>query len=112
MKYKVERASMRNDLCPVEEAFAGEYGHIDVRTFPSFEEYDRKFRDNFKDIGCNHCINKDGKIQRTITREGWFIEINNLEELHEFIKKYGDIVIQDNRFLTVPEIIIYDDYLE
>ena len=63
-------------------------------------------------VVTDKILKRRGKIQRTITREGWFIEINNLEELHEFIKKYGDIVIQDNRFLTVPEIIIYDDYLE
>ena len=112
MNYLVEKASIWSGICPIDEAFPGEYGHIDIRTLSSFEEYDRKFSDNFKDIGYDHCINKDGEIQRTITRVGWFIEINNLEELHEFIKKYGDIVIQDNEFSTVPKIIIYDDYLE
>ena len=38
--------------------------------------------------------------------ERCFIDINSFEDLMEFIKLYGEIVINEER------IIIYDDYLE
>lgn len=43
----------------------------------------------------------------------YFIEINSLEELMEFQKDYGDIVITENmRYGEMKEIEIYDDYRE
>ena len=41
-----------------------------------------------------------------------FIEINSLEELMEFQKDYGDIVITDEVGGEMKEIEIYDDYRE
>lgn len=41
-----------------------------------------------------------------------FIEINSLEELMEFQKDYGDIVITDELDGEMKEIEIYDDYRE
>lgn len=41
-----------------------------------------------------------------------FIEINSLEELMEFQKDYGDIVITDELSGEMKEIEIYDDYRE
>lgn len=41
-----------------------------------------------------------------------FIEINSLEELMEFQKDYGDIVITDEFGGEMKEIEIYDDYRE
>lgn len=38
--------------------------------------------------------------------EGCFIDINSLEDLMEFIKLYGEIVIGEE------QILIYDDYIE
>lgn len=44
----------------------------------------------------------------------WMIEINTLEELHEFIDKYGgSVVIEDWYFNNAyKKIEIYDDYRE
>ena len=43
----------------------------------------------------------------------YFIEINSLEELMEFQKGYGKIIIMDNRYGgEMKEIEIYDDYRE
>lgn len=41
-----------------------------------------------------------------------FIEINSLEELMEFQKDYGNIVITDELGGEIKEIEIYDDYRE
>ena len=41
-----------------------------------------------------------------------FIEINSLEELMEFQKDYGDVVITDELCGEMKEIEIYDDYRE
>jgi|GEM_PF-4960249 len=44
---------------------------------------------------------------------GWFMKINTLEELMEFYKEYGDVVIRTNwGNEDITELIIYDDYLE
>ena len=43
----------------------------------------------------------------------WTIEIDTLEELINFVKKYGTIIIDDSGEKSVPfEIEIYDDYRE
>ena len=40
------------------------------------------------------------------------LEINSLDELMDFINKYGDIVIYKGSSSESPKIVIYDDYLE
>ena len=54
-------------------------------------------------------------VSRTSTGKTniWTIEINTLEELINFVKKYGTIIIDDSGEKSVPfEIEIYDDYRE
>lgn len=45
----------------------------------------------------------------------WFVKLDTLEDLHNFIRKYGKVVIQE-REAEYPEhpfeIEIYDDYRE
>lgn len=44
---------------------------------------------------------------------GVFIEINSLNELMEFKKLYGDIILQTNIFNpNIATLLIYDDYIE
>lgn len=50
---------------------------IEVRTFESFEDFDAKFGNSegtWLSKGVNHRVNEDGA-------EGWFVEINSMEEL-------------------------------
>ena len=55
--------------------------------------------------GQNHrAVNNH--IIRDFPEETWVIRINTLENLMEFIKKYGVIVLTDE------ELEIYDDYRE
>ena len=42
----------------------------------------------------------------------WYIDINSLEELLKLIKKYGDLIIQEDDNIKNPLIMIYDDYIE
>ena len=44
-------------------------------------------------------------------------EMNSLEELREFIRENGDVIVRDNQHHmqygdAVLEILIYDDYIE
>jgi len=52
---------------------------------------------------CEEAFCNDNDLSRYRT---FFININTLEELYSLIKKYGDIVIGEDK------ITIYDDYLE
>lgn len=52
----------------------------------------------------------------------WSVEINTLEELHQFIDKYGSVVIYNHYSVFIndknvyynntPYILIYDSYIE
>ena len=46
--------------------------------------------------------------------EKWFIELNDFNELLDFIHKYGDIIIEERDILfpDYKRIVIYDDYIE
>jgi len=119
MEFLVERTSSRSKGKPVEEAYKKTYSYIDVRTFSSFEEYDKKLghhNGNFKDKGVNHKVNERGNIEREFmgTEDGWFIKINTLEELMKFKEKYGEeLVITTATFnYKIPCIEIYDFYRE
>ena len=119
MKYRIKRTSIYDDEKPCEEAIIGKYTRIDERSCKSFEEFDNSFGGfaggNWLSQGINHCINKRGNIQREFkdSEEGWFIDINTLEELQKLVEKYGDLIIgqcwQDH---NIYEIEIYDDYRE
>lgn len=47
-----------------------------------------------------------------ITDDCWYIDINSLEELLKLIKKYGDLIIQEDDNNKNFLIMIYDDYIE
>ena len=44
--------------------------------------------------------------------EFWTVELNSLEELMSFTRKYKSIIIEDNGEDYPPELVIYDDYIE
>lgn len=112
MKFQVSRTSVWGGR-PCEEAYQDEITRFDIRTFGSFEEYDKKFTDNWTDKGTNHRINESGRIQREFEETEWFIDINSLEELIDFKKKYGQIVIENSyENPNITQIEIYDTYRE
>lgn len=114
MKFVIRRASTWSDTKPVDNCNRENVVYKHERTCNSFEEYDEKFADregSWISIGWGHCINEEGYIQRYEYRECWVIEFKTLEELYDFIKKHGAIIIEQYLY-TIPTITIYDDYVE
>ena len=94
------------------------YTKREVRTCSTFEEFDKRFsrrEGTWLSKGVNHKTSK-GRIQREFPNgaEGYFIEINSIEELLEFQKKVGNELIItsaiDNE--SIPAIEIYNNYRE
>lgn len=116
MEFKVTRTSMYEGK-PCKEAVKKRYTRVETRMFKNFEEFDRRFSNlegKWLSKGVNHCV-KRGYIQREFPNEceGWFINIDTLEELLAFQKKYGNIILTtDWRNPNVLELEIYDDYRE
>lgn len=98
MKFMVSRISLWDEEKPCENVVSETYNVIEVKTLKSFNEFDVKFGETegkWLSKGVNHCINKKGYIQREFpnNRNGWFIELNSLDELLNFKNKYGDIIV-------------------
>ncbi|MEF9952217.1 MAG: hypothetical protein RR782_02570 [Clostridium sp.] len=119
MKFIVKRTSMWCDEPPCEGVTFGKLDYVDIRTLNSFEEFDElhsKSEGTWLSKGINHRIREeDGFIERTIPDgfEGYYIEINTLEELIEFKNKYGGSIVLEKHWDSHVECIeIYDDYRE
>lgn len=119
MKFKVSRTSVySDDKKPCEGAKKETYTEIDIRTLGSFQKFDDKHGERHGSWllkGEHHCVNEEGYIQREFPDAcmGWFLEINTLEDLIEFQKEHGDIVIGECCYNpNIIEIEIYDDFRE
>jgi len=119
MKVQVTRTSVWDDTkMPCEEARLEEKAtYLDYRTAPTIEEARKEswFQDWWEN-GTNHREDKEKKMivaERPSIGKVWSVEINSLEELLAFYKKYGALVITEGDNLEIPmEIEIYDDYRE
>lgn len=124
MNFLVERTSERCDEdnpkpCDDERLVFEEYDEIEIRTCTE-EIFNKKFSEQeglWRSKGINHNTYKNGEyIQRTFpnAKKGWFIELNSLEELMEFINKYAnDVVITKSMFNhEIKCIEIYDTWRE
>lgn len=116
MKFTVTRASGYGyENPPCEEAKLESIVWIQTFNVRTPEEFDKAWRSRpWYSEGSNHRINENGCIERDNgTVNVWAIELNTLDDLIEFNRKYGDIIIRDcysNRHYK--EIQIYDDYIE
>ena len=119
MKFYICRTSVyEDDESPVDGSFKQECLKVDSRTFKSPEEHDERLGggENFKpwnSEGLNHRI-VDGGIARDFESDAWFIEIDSLEELMEFSKAHGELVVSSTYWAVKghPRIEIYDGYRE
>ena len=117
MLYKISRVSnFVGDKQPCEEAFKSEYTSIDERSvsspeqIPSYKKRKDLIDKDWYGKGSNHRV-ENGHIKRDFEgTEGWFVELNSLEELNSLQEKYGDLIIQ--KHCGVVSILIYDDYIE
>ena len=118
MKFVISRTSLWDaSKCPCEEAKRDSVTREETYRFHTPEEYDKyhvmRHEGNWLSIGTNHRVNKNGYITRDNgMMDVWSIEINSLEELIEFVDKYGEIVIYDSMGNSHKEIEIYDDWRE
>lgn len=121
MKYIVERASTpcwdEEEEKPCEEARRELILCVDERSvddpakIPALSKDPQKW---YNEAGYfNHRV-ENGHIKRDHYRNGWVIEIPTLEKLHEFISKYGSVVIDPPLKFgeTLPTLKIYDDFIE
>lgn len=105
MRYQVRRTSAYNEK-PCSEAFTATVDVWDTKTI-SEERFDAQSKNSWRSRGTDHKVEENGYISRKIgTEEVWMIVINTLEELQEFIKKYGKVVVNEDG------IEIYDGWRE
>lgn len=119
MKFLISRASEWNDTTqPCKEAVFERCLRRDERIVSTPEELNFKSdRDNWYKEGFDHGV-VDGHIVRYFETERWFIELNTIEEMMEFHKKYGTYIVEEswdicdldkNKFMSLK---IYDYYIE
>ena len=114
MKFLVTRTSDYVTK-PIKEAKRVKTTHVDRRTVKTLEEVrNAPWGKLFFASGRNHR-EENGMVMRDLDRvySDWEMEIANLEQLMEMIKKYGEIVISSSNARGYEyEIEIYDGYRE
>jgi hypothetical protein len=115
MKFMVSRTSRTTDVKPCSEAKQEKYTRVDERStddpakIPAMrgKPADWWFAD-----GTNHRI-ENGHIKRDFEDTAWFIKINTLAQLIEFIEKYDQVIVSKSFWNpSIMSIEIYDDYRE
>jgi hypothetical protein len=120
MKVMIKRTSEWDDeIKPCGEAFKENYTRIDERSFdepvkiPFYNGNKERAENDWYGSGRNHRT-ENGRIKRDFDDVAWFIEINSLEELFDFVNKYKEKIVfgtsYDNK--EIFEIEIYDSYRE
>lgn len=119
MKLKIHKTSQwsfdENDQ-PHRDAFVSNLPKYctHVRTCPSFEDFDKRFSDRegtWLGKGINHRIENNCVVREELqTGNAWYIKINSMKALKEFIKENGQCVLgYEDGEMTIE---IYDTYRE
>src|SRR3990172_10601625 len=100
MKFIVSRKtiSLVESKSPCDEAKEEELTPLDYRTVKTLEEAKKKiWYKDWLEGGVNHR-EADGIVvcDKKAKDTQWVVTINSLEEMIEFQKKYGEILIQDS----------------
>jgi len=102
---------------PCDEAKRATATYLDYRRAKSLEEAQTKswFKEWY-DSTTNHRVDPEYGVVVGEAKEKddvWVIEINSLDELLQFIRKYGQVVISECPYKEYPyEIEIYDTWRE
>lgn len=112
----VVRKTSNGHIKPCEEAYKTQIERWETRIC-SEQDFDRKFSQKegtWKSKGDKHKVNKDGHITRFVgMSEAWAMDFKTIEDLFDFVKEHGDIIVKEEPFSSnKPEIEIYDDYRE
>lgn len=112
MKFICTRTSGYREEKPCDEATREVIITYDCRTLPK-EQMAKKFK-NERFLEYENFTFSDGRAgcRRKMEEDVYTIEIDNLEQLIDFIKKHGDIVIGKHDDYDLPEIEIYDTWRE
>lgn len=119
MKFIVTRTS--DETPPCEEAKKEKIVLVECRRFESPEDFDKHIanskteKEPWCSVGTNHRKTDKGFICRDIGEKiAYVVEINSLEELISFCKKYGEVIVnyEFNEGDNYPSIEIYDDWRE
>ena len=101
-----------------DKATLKKYTKVEVRTVKTFSEFDDRFgklEGTWLSKGINHK-EVNGCIQREfpLGAEGYFIEINTLEELENLRLECGEelVLTTSPDYQDIPCIEIYNDYRE
>lgn len=116
MKFIIRRASHSGTkLPPCEEAVWEQHLRVDERTYDAPEKIPAGKGKSawWYEDGENHRV-KNGHIVRDFPDASWFVSIEALEDLVALAEKYGDVVFSLKSWANpnIPQLIIYDDYLE
>ena len=113
MKFAISRTSNRideQDRPPCEGAVWQPTIHVDVRSVDDPSKL--RYATDWYGHGTNHRV-IGGHIMRDLPTEGWFIELNTLEELTAFVLKHDEMILSVySRSPDAFGIEIYDDYRE
>lgn len=116
MKFKISRTSDWDELQPCNGAMLEPYMRVDERTTNSPDKisaYRGQPTDWWYEEGENHRV-ENGRIKRDFHDEGWFIEVNSLEELIKMVDEHGSIIVQPFGYKRCDyyNLEIYDGYRE
>lgn len=113
MKYIVSRTSSWDEDKPCDEAYEEEFIFVDERNVDDPSKNEFISQDWYTDTTFfNHRV-ENGHIKRDRKVKRWVVDIDTLEQLNAFFKKYGKIIIQEE--FGIPNqlaIEIYDDWRE
>jgi len=113
MKFLVGRTSLafHENNKPCEGAYYDSYIHIDERTVDDPAKIGPTIGRSewWYSRGTNHRI-EDGHIKRDVEDKRWFVDIDSLEDLLDFVSRNSRSIVLST--FDFPEIEIYDDYRE
>ena len=115
MKFIVRRASgWDEDVCPCEGATRTMVKTTDIRKPVGVGDMNDFYaRTRWFAHGTNHRVLEDGRIARDLQENKWIVTIKHLKHLIQFIDEHDQVVISYNSNTEdLPEIMIYDDYIE
>lgn len=61
---------------------------------------------------CEEARKEEVETKFNSTIQCWTIELSSLNDIVNFFRKYGDIILKESYLKDMPTIVIYDDYVE
>lgn len=114
MRFVVTRTScFCDETSPCVGAFHIDGVSVDERTVDHPDKNKHIGSEHWYGTGVNHRV-ENGHIKRDFPTKAWAVDIVSIEEMMEFIKENGQVIIrgESNSFAGFPNIEIYDDYRE